>query len=581
MLVIVPCDFPSSGALKMVFFNYLDHVKDQVLVDCTPTKQKKRKASDPEVVEVVLSTPTPTKKKRNKKAEASPQNDGVVILEEVNHVSSREGIDNRACRQILLPVEESVEENEPESSPSKKKSKKALVEGQIYREFRPVRGSRKVNEGENEEMIGHRQRVRNQNIVKVFVCNDSSKNPDVLTFWDSCNHQDHRSVEFKWSEDKKKLLGTHRTNKRVTYNGTEYKDPDFDYFLAVRGVDSSGESADQTSSGLVLEKVKIFRIRPLVNMVPVRGQDKLRNQLQTRSRVEQITEAMSKFGSKKANRNMASKTKSLSMRVDAEDVIALQSATEKTLAKELASKSGADDGGGTSDLIPPRKENAIHVGEVYNIQDLINVKLVNLLASYVESKERLSIELELVKKYLPAEFKIAAACWDTKDGDNEQNLDTIKAILTSDPSMKEKILIAHYIDLLIRVYHLKSPQLRLQDPMKVIEHKEMKTFLMEAFIESTKETDKKRSFVKHFLTDKTKDRILITVFILLLKLSNYGKIKVLDASKELKLSAAKVRSIGQMVGCHSDKGKVVDQLVFKVPLYQMPMNSKGGRRQRH
>ena len=591
-----------SFCIKMVLTDpFIGQIKDILMTGAmTPTKSRKRRTPGSKVIEEVTLSPTPTKKERTKKTPTKKErtkkgtvavhrkDDDVVFEGEVSQLSTHQIVDDDTRNRN--ETEDVVRESE---TPSKrKKSRKGLQEGQVYREFRSGHlGLVSPMKGDGDQESGHRQRVKNSNLVSVFVSNDTTKNPNVLAFWDSCSSQDPRSVTFTWSEDRKRLVGVHKTNKRVTYSGIEFKDPDFEYLMTVRdptepssGQDAHGISG-QDADGLTLVKMKIYRIRPIVNLVPIKGLEETIKQEDTRTRGEKMIEAMSKFGSKKANRNLVSRTKSLSMKVDAEDVQALQDAGNKVTVSSQSSTSKVIDNGtssqvGTSDLLPPRNAAASSVTQVYNISDLMSEELITILTGYIEGDDKLAIGIELVNNFIPEEFtkvgktetKNTRSKTLAKDGQEGQSSAPIKTILPSDPDVRENVLIAFYIDLLMRVYHLKQHELRRLEPLKEIENSSVRTFLMEMFIESRKEIHKGNPHTKHFLTDKKKDQILITVFILLIKLTNYTSIKVDEVTTGFKLPAVKVRSIGQLVGCHHHKKRAIDQLVFKIPIYEMQMN---------
>lgn len=341
-----------------------------------------------------------------------------------------------------------------------------------------------------------------------------------LAHWKFCPAQKRQCISFGLNQDdvssNKELIAKDNSDGFL-YKGQPSDDQLNKYYLASRKGDK-----------LFLKPVTIFEMSPNVTYPETELGDST-----TLTPAEQFEELKEKFGSRKSKKYLDEKKKhAINYNPEDADKVELKEPCRNIEHRDLDATE--------VQFLPPRKEDAISVSEVYDVNDFVPPELVNLI------KANLSERVTEIKS------------------------DFVKNMLTINNTTEKQVL-AVYLDLLITMLQFRVPQYKQADPLLNMEYNDVKLheYLYEKFITLIAGRRQKAS-----INDKQKDQMLIHVFLLTLIMINYGTISCEKMQTALKIPLKHLRKISQVIGCYEESQKnLITGINERVFVLKLPLNA--------
>ncbi|XP_054168285.1 uncharacterized protein LOC128965597 [Oppia nitens] len=338
----------------------------------------------------------------------------------------------------------------------------------------------------------------------------------VLAHFGSTGVPADADYKLKADDNKASKLHVLDVNTNMNFVGQQSGTKASEYYIGVR-------------KGNVLEvyPVSMYRMKAVV-------ESNERTQISSQASMtfkEQLEEMKEKFGSRRTQRQLASKRK-YAIEFGEEDVEHIETQTKEveTSINEVKPKRNID-------ILPQQTRDAISVEEVYDMNEII-----------IEN------ERFILKQY---EEEMFAAIDNT----------FIKFLLSSSNNSDRKLM-AIYIDLIITLVSLKVPDWKKSDPLPSL-NSDVKDFLFERYITTVPMGPKK---VKYSLINKEKDRLHIYGIILSFMLFNYKPIELETLQKAFKIQPKQLKKLVEIIGCYIESIKNISGINSKFAVLRVPLN---------
>lgn len=324
------------------------------------------------------------------------------------------------------------------------------------------------------------------------------------------------------SEDKDAVIRAAEPIYGQQYVG---KAPPSDYYVGVR-----------RKNVLEVYPISLFRMRPIVNPPEPTAAQLLDSQTPLTLK-EQMDEIKEKFGSRRTQRQLASKRK-YAIEFGEDDVEQVELKTRKVAESALEEKLSTSTLNDSLDILPHQNRDAICVEEVYDMNEIITEDERTILMPMIDD-----LFDNITDKF-------------------------IKDLMGKQRDTEQKI-IAVYIQLIVKLMNLKATQLRRADPLPEL-NSEVKEFLYARYLDR-KLTKGNR--YQYTLSAKEKDRLLIYGLILCIMLHNYRPIDFELMQKSFKSPIRQFRKVVEIIGCYVENAKNADGVNAKCLVFKVPLNT--------
>lgn len=373
-------------------------------------------------------------------------------------------------------------------------------------------------------MPRHSERTSEINVT----CNvDLQAKEETITYWPGCGIAYNAEFSF--------------INEDSTVNRPKIK--------RIKGFDSAtkltytSESVpkDVTRYYVGIKEGNQMKIVPaeIYNMMPKIDSNDLQLQTDTThiplTAKEQNDEIKEKFGSRKTKRALQASRK-FQIHFGEDDVDDIES--EET-SKEQQNSSGVqsiESNSAPVDILPPRNDSAINVGEVYNVDDIISEYEMDVISKYHE---------ELI-------------------GEVKNNY--AKNFITKNDDSKRKTMII-YLELLMQLLQLKYKDLVKKNPWDTMINEEVKNLIMEKYLFYQTNGAKSR----YIITEQRKDQMLIHCIILSLMLNHYKPLNFEQVQKAFKIQTKQFTRIVEIIGCYVEVDRAKSNA--KIITLKLPLNN--------
>ncbi|OTF75452.1 DNA-directed RNA polymerase I subunit RPA49-like protein, partial [Euroglyphus maynei] len=356
------------------------------------------------------------------------------------------------------------------------------------------------------------------------------ENCENFVYWPASQPPPDPEFKFEKFQNQTKLLA----KDTISFESFNDKtNDDFNYFAATIDPNNSGR--------LICRPAKLYRMLPNYEFKDLQDAQNADDENVRLTKREQMDELKRKFGSKKSQRDLASKRKYEIHfgEDDAENLPTLNNNNNDDDDKNPIKDEDANEQQSSmmSTIMPERNAMAKNVTEVYKLSDII-----------FESEERSIMEFErelfeLIKN------------------------DYLKELCTKN-NQKQYRLMAIYADILLQLLSLSAYQMRKADPLPLIVG-DIKKFIFDRYTSTKNVSTRQQQYV---LTDQNKDRLLIHVFILIIMLNNYRPIYLEKMQKYCSVKMSHLRRIFELIGCYIENSRSLSGLVEKVACFRLPLN---------
>lgn len=157
-----------------------------------------------------------------------------------------------------------------------------------------------------------------------------------------------------------------------------------------------------------------------------------------------------------------------------------------------------------------------------------------------------------------------------------QNYDSLLAQVKHDYFVKQtakftdenKRIIIIYADLLLQIVKLGVSEMKKPDPLPNVDGL-IKKYLFERFT-STKQISSRQT--RYIITDQNKDKLYVSLFILLLMLNDYNPLELTDLQTQFKVPVNYIRKLFELIGCYIENMKNASLVNVRVAKFKLPLN---------
>ena len=260
------------------------------------------------------------------------------------------------------------------------------------------------------------------------------------------------------------------------------------------------------------------------------------------NRFDLIDELTNKFGSKVSHRVLDQRKKNelcLKGTGDAEtDLNAME--LDKNENNLIVGKDSQDKNS-FEDILPTQRKNCVSPKEVYNIEDIINPKVATLIKNFSENKQSSEV----------------------------LNSDYLKELMKKKWNDINEKIIAIYLDILSRLYHLKAYNLKNLSPIPNLDEEDIQAAFLDTYTQCSKSNYK----VRRVVSERFKDKIIIHAIILMITLNDFKPLEINQLSELLKVSFTRLKKLIEVVGCYIESVKNPDRTIKKTFVLKLPLNT--------
>ncbi|KAI2804203.1 hypothetical protein RDWZM_007696 [Blomia tropicalis] len=355
---------------------------------------------------------------------------------------------------------------------------------------------------------------------------DQTKNGfETFLYWPACNIPDDAKYTVTTSPKTKKVAISAQSH--VNFCSSETCDSEVDYYFATK--DNRGK--------LVCQPAQLFRMFPICEYND-NSDENDQSETNRLTKREQMDELKEKFGSRRSQRDLASKRK-YEIQFGSDDIDNLPTAKETGSVSDNMEniEQNTTEVKAQSSVLPKRNDNAKSISEVYSLRDIIEDTEIIAMKEFEEPLFNV-IKNEFIKSFV---------------------------IKTDDSQMR---IMAIYTDLLLQLVKLSAYEMKKADPLPLVMG-DIKKLIFERYTSTRQQTSRS---LKYVITDQNKDRIFVHIILLIIMLNEYKFIELEKLQTNLKIPVNNIRRMVELIGCYIENMRSPNGTLVKIAKLKLPLN---------